>query len=604
MDAVTRLSTSRADGSSQRLRGCVELSLLLFALAAFAGLTKASAAPAAPLTVPATESLAKVALAKHDANALSQLRSAAAVGQANAQYGMALYDYSAMMFFDPDPTSGKGIASAMQWLTKAADQGLPQAQYRLCLMLERNIAGVVNYDPKAARPWCERAAAAGNVQAAYQLALQGLPVTLGGFQSPGDVQADVPPELPEADRVQTAIHWLRVAAEGGIESAQMQLARVYAAGGYVPENSTKSAYWALQAAGNAQVGTPEDPWSGRWIHPAWEEKYEGKALKQCRALASVPIPAQDLPPAAAIPGLMNCNSENAYYGIGEERNFERARWCAYLERPGLANGNGWGAPAFAGPSILMMLYANGHDVHQDFRLAEKFACEMGGAPAELKGRLAHLKAMASGQTTKSIDACDDVTSGLMGGLCALRDGQIAKEARSARLAVVEASLAPAARTSFRALVDAAHLFAGAQSQGEVDQTGTARVALIEGQQQKDLDAFEALLQSALAKRLSYAEASQVESDRAALNQEYKRVVNFRGLRADAQPFPFGTVHADGIRSAQDAWRAYYAAWGAFARVSQLQADAISLALVKERKRQLDSFIQACNWSPAAKATCR
>lgn len=104
-------------------------------------------------------------------------------------------------------------------------------------------------------------------------------------------------------------------------------------------------------------------------------------------------------------------------GIGTKPDYVRARWCAYLDRSGLSNGDGLGHAGFDGLSILM-IYANGLGVPRNLALATKFTCEAGCAQVELEGQLEHLQGLAAGAKPEGnaypwnsglFDVCDDVT---------------------------------------------------------------------------------------------------------------------------------------------------------------------------------------------------
>ena len=96
------------------------------------------------------------------------------------------------------------------------------------------------------------------------------------------------------------------------------------------------------------------------------------------------------------------------YGIKGPKNPVRARQCAYLERQ--APDNGW-PNLFAGTGMLMTIYANGTGARRNFDIAMKFACELGGAPAEEEGWLAHLQKLKSEWQGQDFSPCDDITSG-------------------------------------------------------------------------------------------------------------------------------------------------------------------------------------------------
>ena len=135
----------------------------------------------------------------------------------------------------------------------------------------------------------------------------------------------------------------------------------------------------------------------------------------CSASREVPVPAADAGHAAA-----GCDAARLYYGAdGTGDDPVAARHCAYRERADDRAG------PLGGSGVLMMVYANGQGVPQDIALARRFACEFDGAPAEVRARLARLQRIADGHDTAPMDICDDITSGMMAGVCASRDAGFA-----------------------------------------------------------------------------------------------------------------------------------------------------------------------------------
>jgi hypothetical protein len=158
----------------------------------------------------------------------------------------------------------------------------------------------------------------------------------------------------------------------------------------------------------------------------------------CRQWAKVAVPKQDIGSAPA-----SCDAQALYYGRdgkGDGRDFAAARHCAYRQR-------GTGAQiesqseVFGGSGVLMMLYANGQGVKRNPALAKRFACEFGGAPAEVDGRLRHIDEIARGG--EPMDICDDVTSGMMMGFCSSRGADFARFERDRRWQALQAAWTPA-----------------------------------------------------------------------------------------------------------------------------------------------------------------
>ena len=116
--------------------------------------------------------------------------------------------------------------------------------------------------------------------------------------------------------------------------------------------------------------------------------------------------------------LSDCSSASLYYGIGIQADPVRARQCALLETQGPDGNDG----PFMGIGVLMMIYANGRGAARDLDLATSLACRIDGAPFEVHSRVKHLqKLKADHWNGDNFNYCADITSGIAGGLCAVRD---------------------------------------------------------------------------------------------------------------------------------------------------------------------------------------
>src|SRR5262249_54373280 len=138
--------------------------------------------------------------------------------------------------------------------------------------------------------------------------------------------------------------------------------------------------------------------------------------ESCATYARIEPPAADLPTDADRQRLKGCDSERLYFGFEVAPRPADARMCALLQQQGLTVENG---RHFDSSAILAMVYANGRGAARRFDLALKFACAIGGAPAENSGRVDHLERLRDERRTGSdFHVCDDITSGAMMGTCA------------------------------------------------------------------------------------------------------------------------------------------------------------------------------------------
>lgn len=287
--------------------------------------------------------------------------------------------------------------------------------------------------------------------------------------------------------------------------------------------------------------------------------YEAK----CRTWADVAVPKQDIGNAPA-----SCDTQALYYGEdgkGLKADPVAARQCAYRER-GTGKAIETQANNFGGSGVLMMLYANGQGVKRNIPLAKRFACEYGGAPAEVEGRLNHLDDIAGGKTRDPVDLCDDITSGMMMGVCARREADFAQTARERRWTALQASWTPPQRAALANLRKAAKDYFDNVAREETDMSGTARGAMAS-------DAYETLDIALLAdverferrERPAKVPADFARDDKT-LNSVYRKILAALDIAKKKDDFAYGTVTPDGIRTTQRTWLRYRDAWAAFAAV--------------------------------------
>lgn len=302
----------------------------------------------------------------------------------------------------------------------------------------------------------------------------------------------------------------------------------------------------------------------------------------CAPWQQVPVPAPDIGHAAA-----DCDAAKLYDGTdGAGGDRVAARHCAYRDRAGDEE------RVFGGSAVLMMLYANGDGVTRNLPLARRFACEYGGAPAEVRSRLAHLQRIEEGEASARFDICDDITSGYMHGMCSGRNAGFERHARDARWQSLQADWTPAQLQAWQRLRTAADGYFQHASSAEIDLSGTSRGAFVvtartqlEVQLLEDVQRFEA------GARPSYTSADLATVDRQ-LNAVYRTTRQRLQAGASSHPYSlFGTVDADGVRDTQRAWLRYREAWVAFAatRWPDTKADAWRAWLTDTRTAALEAI---------------
>lgn len=287
---------------------------------------------------------------------------------------------------------------------------------------------------------------------------------------------------------------------------------------------------------------------------------------RCIAYLKTPLPAE----AEAVPAPKawpECDSHKLYSGIGGPEDYVAARKCAWRER--LASLAGLEprytvASVFGGAPMLTVLYANGEGVEKNLPLALRFACEAGGAPAEISTRLDHIESLSTRITigNEKLNFCDDITSGFMEGFCSAYVSELADQKRSRSFDALSAKMNPAQQQAFAQLVSKEEAYSRAHSVGEIDLGGTARAMFQIDAEQTLRDDFLAALQSFEAGKTPGGSAQTYKDADAQLNLAYHSAM----AKAEKQMKDYGAVQPSGIRNAERAWGKYRGAWIAFAKL--------------------------------------
>jgi uncharacterized protein YecT (DUF1311 family) len=304
--------------------------------------------------------------------------------------------------------------------------------------------------------------------------------------------------------------------------------------------------------------------------------------KECEAFVALTPPASDKPDAATAAVLNNCDTEALLYGIGMKRDVVRARQCAYVEKGS--------DQSLGGVAALMTIYANGWGVKQDLDLAAHFACAIDAAPAETEARLKHLATLkAGGPQAKPFDTCDDLTSGMWGGICNARDERIKDIARNRSIDGALSGWSKPERAAYTRFTIEEKGYIDAQA-GEVDASGTLRTVFWQEAERQIRDrALATLRRFGRDDGFDATPEQRMASDRD-LNLTYHQVMS-----ADAGAWEdMGTVKPEDVRTAQRAWIKYRDAWLELATAkgrSSHFADGLAVALTDQRAHALRCLMQ-------------
>ncbi len=310
---------------------------------------------------------------------------------------------------------------------------------------------------------------------------------------------------------------------------------------------------------------------------------------KCTDYLKTPLPAEALT-VSAPKAWPTCDSMKSYSGIGRKVDFETARKCAWSER--LAQQSGLEPryteeSVFGGSAMLTVLYANGEGVPRNIPLAIRFACEAGGAPAEIAIRVGHLESLGTtaAKSGPAFDFCDDITSGFMEGFCAAYGSEIEDQKRAASLDALTALFTPAQGTAFKTLRRFEKEYARAHAKGEIDLSGSARAMYqIDAEGTLRDDFFAAIEQFEIGKYPGGSKAQYADAD-VRLNLIYRKTLS----DAEAHKNDYGAIQPEGIREAERAWLKYRDAWVAFAklRYPAVPAEAWLALLTDDRTSILD-----------------
>ncbi|MEZ5997474.1 MAG: peptidoglycan-binding protein [Hyphomonas sp.] len=145
-------------------------------------------------------------------------------------------NYIAQYQLGQDRLAAGDLASGADYIRKAAQKGLPIAQYALAKLHEKGTG--VPKDLKLAREWTEKAATAGNVKAMHDLAV---------FMAEGDGGEQT---------FAGAVEWFRKGAEYGVVDSQYNLGILYEQGLGISPSMTDALFWFEVAKKNGDGGAP------------------------------------------------------------------------------------------------------------------------------------------------------------------------------------------------------------------------------------------------------------------------------------------------------------------------------------------------------------
>jgi uncharacterized protein YecT (DUF1311 family) len=304
--------------------------------------------------------------------------------------------------------------------------------------------------------------------------------------------------------------------------------------------------------------------------------------QDCKKVEIADFPIKDLPNELDRAKLKNEESYKYYYGIGTEIDYVKARQKAFIE----IDKNGGESP-IDGYCVLMMLYANGFGVERNLDLSIRIACaNVWASPAELEGRIQHLTDMKTGLSKGTFDICDDITSGLMDGICHGIRSEISDIQRKERMDSVILKWTSQEKQSFQELRNAADSFFELSNMYEVDMTGTSRNAtMLDHSDDLDEQFLDKIKKVDKCSLKNYLSGDFNEADRK-LNIVYSKI-------KDNTIAISGTVTKEGVRKTQRSWLLYRDAWARFGTTKCLMSTEFwwKTMITKERIIQLQELVE-------------
>jgi len=308
-----------------------------------------------------------------------------------------------------------------------------------------------------------------------------------------------------------------------------------------------------------------------------------KAQDTCKPMKVSDFPKKDLPPASFTKNKLKAKlSKDYYYGIGVPVDYVNARYLAFKELQDCSS------EMIGGPAILMMLYANGYGVKKNFDISLHLACaNIWSAPAELEYRTTHLKRLKEHNIDTVFDICDDITSGMMSGICENLNTTIQEWGRQRVLDSVTANWPAKDTAGLSKLYKVAEVFFDTRISNEVDLSGTARAAFQSVEQNSlEKDFLNEIVKAGSHTFLTYSDKDFSKAD-SMLNVTYKKI-----MAKKVGPYDWGTVTKDGIKKTERKWILYKNAWVEFCKTvfPSISDSSLQTFFTKQRIDELQGFL--------------
>lgn len=307
--------------------------------------------------------------------------------------------------------------------------------------------------------------------------------------------------------------------------------------------------FSFSTHGYADDKYPNTEWMGG------EADKDSDWYKECIRVKDISSPETDRPSAKISSSLSGCIPTDLYYEAKRKLATNNANWinvrnCAFAEND---------------DAVLMMLYANGFGVSKNVNLAIKYACKIGGAPAEVESRIPHLASMSEDSEHRIFDLCDDITSGYMQGFCTSFEERQNTRERNLRLTGITGKWSQLQKEAFNNLQNALSSFTKHVSDDETDASGTGRAAFMIEAEATEMELFVNDLDSFENGNTPRFTSQQFDGYDKRLNQLYKEIMRSKSMREGSQ-LGYTTISKEGVKNSQRAWLKYRDAWVDFGHI--------------------------------------
>ena len=295
--------------------------------------------------------------------------------------------------------------------------------------------------------------------------------------------------------------------------------------------------------------------------------------KICREVNTINYPKEDLPTQEDKIILKDCVSKNLYYGINIQKDYVKARKCAFIEKELKKNDKN---PIFNGDSILMMLYANGYGVHKNTDLAIKSACLVATYAID------QLKEIKNNKISKDFDLCDSAADTFTLNICSDKNSEMTVSEDNFKKSAYIKSFTSEQKDLFQKLEIKYKKFFTKRIRNYDSSGSFAPICAVNEKSLLNHSFIHSFILFEQGKIPNVSEGDFLKLDKE-LNKVYSSILKTKDFSSNIT-----TITLEGFRETQRAWLDYRDAWVKFAsvRYPKIKSYSWKAWLTKERLNQL------------------